>query len=227
MQTHSTWSPGLQRPQLDHQALHVWRIGLDVDEVHRADRYVVEAPRRRFIRARAAMRDILARYLAIDPTAIVFAGNPHGKLHIEGHPVHFNLSHSGSWALLAVTGAGETGIDIEYMDPRRAGDDIAQRFFSPAEQQLLATTPEPEKTAAFFRIWSRKEAVIKSLGEGLACPLDSFDVSADPDRARLHAIRRDGLNASAWTMLNIDAHPAYAAAVAVIGEIGIVVGYDV
>ncbi len=227
------WQPGPVNPSLPHRELHVWRIPLEPtapnldrartllspEECARADRFTVDAPRRRFILARAALRILLARYTGQPPHAIVFTTGPHGKPGLAGDtPIRFNLSHSEDLALLAITRHTEVGIDIEAIDPRRAADDIAARYFSPAEQQQLERHTEPTaRTAAFFRAWSRKEAVIKALGEGLACPLTSFDVSLDPHDARLLALRREHADPSAWTMLAIDADPGYAAAAAVIG----------
>jgi 4'-phosphopantetheinyl transferase len=229
----ATWQPGPANPSLPHRELHVWRIPLAAtaqtldaarallapDERVRADRFTVDAPRRRFTFARAALRNVLARYTGQPPREIAFTTGPHGKPALAGDsPFRFNLSHSEDLALLAVTRRTDVGIDLEAIDPRRAADDIAARYFSPAEQAQLGPHADPAaRTAAFFRAWSRKEAVIKALGEGLACPLTSFDVSLDPLDARLLALRREHTDPSAWTMLAIEAAPGYAAAAAVIG----------
>ena len=225
---------------LPRRELHVWRIPLhggddiamtrarellSADEIARADRFVIDAPRRRLVLARAALRTILARYTGIDPRDLAFASGPHGKPHLNHSDLRFNLSHSEHIALLAVTRDTEVGIDIEHIDPRRTTEDIASRFFSSAEQTELANHPGEERRPAFFRCWSRKEAVIKALGEGLACPLDSFDVSLDPHRARLLALRREHADVTVWSMIAIDAHPDYAAAAALIGPCDQTAGY--
>jgi 4'-phosphopantetheinyl transferase len=236
----TTWQAGPVNPMLPHRELHIWRIPmthdnpaaydharllLSEDERTRADRFVVEAPRRRLVFARAAMRTLLARYTGIQPGDLIFSTGPHGKPYISGTDLRFNLSHSEDLALLAVVRDTEVGIDIEHIDPRRTTEDIAARFFSPAEQTELANHPGEERRPAFFRCWSRKEAVIKALGEGLACPLDSFDVSLDPHHARLLALRREGADVAAWTMIAISAHPDYTAAAALIGPCDHTAGY--
>jgi 4'-phosphopantetheinyl transferase len=171
------------------------------------------------------LRTILARYTRIDPRDLAFSSGLHGKPHLNQSDLHFNLSHSEHIALLAVTRDTEVGIDIEHIDPRRTTEDIAARYFSPAEQTELANYPGEERRPAFFRCWSRKEAVIKALGEGLVCPLDSFDVSLDPHHTRLLALRREHANVTVWSMIAIDAHPDYAAAAALIGPCDHTAGY--
>lgn len=237
----TTWQTGPVNPMLPHHELHIWRISmnetdatvlararglLSADEITRADRFVVEAPRLGFTLARAAMRTVLARYTRTDPGQLVFAAGLHGKPYLEKCGIRFNLSHSENLALLAVALDADVGIDIEHINPRRTTNDIAARFFSVAEQTELAGYPGEEKLPAFFRGWSRKEAVIKTLGEGLACPLDSFDVSLGETEARLMAFRRDHTDVARWNMVAVEASPDYAAAAAIIGPCAHMVGYD-
>lgn len=236
----ATWQPGPVNPQLPRHELHVWRIALDghdesmlaiarnllsTDETTRADRFVVEAPRRRLVLARSAMRTILSRYTATDPRDLKFSTGPHGKPFLADHHIRFNLSHSENFGLLAIARDAEVGVDIEHIDPRRTAGDIAARYFSASEQAELARYAGRENIAAFFRGWSRKEAVIKALGEGLACPLDSFDVTLDASKPRLLALRREHADVAAWNMVAIDAETNYAAAAAVIGHCEYAAGY--
>jgi len=237
----SSWQKAPDQLPLNDEELHVWRISLnqkepallsaarnllDDEERVRADRLVVDSARTRFLLAHAATRNILSRYLNREPAAIEFNTGDHGKPHIRESNLMFNLSHSGNMALLAVMNKTEVGTDIEHMNGRHAADDIAARFFSPAEQEAYATFPPPERTHAFFRCWSRKEAVIKALGEGLSCPLSSFDVTLDKHQARLIDFRRAGARIEQWTMFDIEAHPDYAAAAAVIGPCRSAIGFN-
>lgn len=230
-----------EHPVLHEAELHVWRINLhtedasrlararavlSVGEIAQADRLVLEPARCRCLLGHAALRTVLSRYTQIPPRQITFRYGPHGKPSIDHDGLEFNLSHSGSMGLVAVMRRTAVGIDIEEINERHAADAIATRFFSEAEQAAYRAFPAEERQAAFFRCWSRKEAVIKALGEGLACPLGSFDVSLDAYDARLLALRRDRADISAWTMFTIEAHPGYAAAAAVIGSCRSAAGYD-
>lgn len=180
---------------------------LSHQERERALRYRFAEHRRQSILCRGTLREVLSRYLDISPAAIRFGYNRCGKPFVRGSRVNFNLSHSGAWAMLAVTEGREVGIDIERIDPCFAQEQIPERFFSPREVEQLRALPAGEQTAAFFRCWTRKEAYIKARGLGLALALDSFDVSLRPDE--LPALRRAGN----WSIQSLQAPSGYAAAI--------------
>ena len=104
---------------------------------------------------------------------------------------------------------------MELIRPRRSLDLLARHCFSPAEQRAVAGDPDPMH--AFYRVWSRKEAVIKADGRGVSIGLDRFDVSAGAPPALLDA-RWEGAvpdEAARWSLRSLDAGPGYAAALAV------------
>ena len=129
------------------------------------------------------LREILSRYLDLAPAALRFDHNAYGKPSVAGAGLHFNVSHSGDWAMLAVSAEQEVGIDIERIDPSFVQEQIPERFFSPREVAQLRSLPPSEQTGAFFRCWTRKEAYIKARGLGLALALDSFDSFAASRRS--------------------------------------------
>ncbi len=95
-----------------------------------------------------------------------FAKSEHGKPYIKGHPIHYNISHSGQYAVL-VTAEAEVGVDIQEKKSVRM-DAMAKRFFSKEEWQAYAMADgEEEREKLFFHIWCRKEAYGKYLGTGL------------------------------------------------------------
>jgi 4'-phosphopantetheinyl transferase len=216
----------------DH--VHVWRVDLgaspaqlrslwgvlDGAEKARAERFHFARDRARFVAGRGTLRVILARYLDRDPAGIVLVYGSHGKPALapsgDGARISFNLSHSGDLALLAVCLERRIGIDLEQIRPAVAGEDIARRVFSPRENAALDALPPEHRLAAFFHCWTRKEAFVKASGEGLALPLDHFDVSLAPgEPAVLLRTAPDPTEARRWSLVALDAGPGHAAALAV------------
>ncbi|MDH4217048.1 MAG: 4'-phosphopantetheinyl transferase superfamily protein, partial [Gallionella sp.] len=167
---------------------------------------------------------IVARYLAAAPAAIRFEYGPHGKPQLDAshqlaHPLHFNLAHSNELALLAVTGLGAIGIDIEKMRPDFPSAQIARRYFSAGEIEALGNLAPPEYAEAFFRCWTRKEAFIKATGRGLNLPLDQFDVTlASGEAAALLRTAWDKDEAAHWSLRELQAGNGFTAALAVRGH---------
>jgi len=185
---------------------------LSPDEAERADRFVQEKHRLAHIHARGRLRELLSRYTGTAPDQIAFAYGPHGKPFVHGGPM-FNLSHAGGVALLAVHPELPLGADMEAI--RDIEDGVARRFFSQAEYRALSTLSPGDWTPAFFRCWTRKEAIVKALGAGLTLPLDSFDVTLRPQEpARL--LRLDGQSSQAgdWAMAHLSLKPDLVGAVA-------------
>lgn len=229
------WPIGPSRPTLRLGEVHIWRVGLalsdadrvrvagllSVEELERADRFRFDVHRHRFQTARGALRDILARYLAAtDPRDLVFETAEHGKPRLvqsgEAAGISFNSADSADLALIAVTRAAEVGVDLEKIVPERAGEKLAERFFSAAEAETLASLSPDVRIQGFFNCWTRKEAYLKAVGTGLLAPLDSFAVSLVPgEPPRLLFVDGDPAAPDRWSLAALHAAPGYAAAVAI------------
>jgi 4'-phosphopantetheinyl transferase len=200
-----------------------WQQVLSSDELTRAARYHFARDRQRFVAARAWLRTILAGYLRTDPNRLTFTYSQKEKPSLgpafDVSDVSFNVSHSGGIALLAFTRRREIGVDVEQIRRDSDLEAIARRFFSTHEQSQLAALPGDERTDAFFRCWTRKEAYIKATGDGLSLPLSQFDVSlAAGGNNALLATRPDGSEAGRWLLREVPAGPGYIAAVCVHGH---------
>ncbi len=155
---------------------------LDDEEAARSRRFVRSPDRHRFVLSHAALRVVLARCLGVSPRCVSYEKGPHGKPRLcrALAPLEFNLSHSGQLGLVAVARDRSLGVDVEEVRDLGGLLDIADQHFSPQERTGLRSLPPGERRTAFFRCWTRKEAVIKACGEGLGHSLASFDVDLAP-----------------------------------------------
>ena len=218
-------------PSLLPGTVHVWRIALDdadahrvvgpllsADERERAQRFHRPEHRRRFTVAHGWKRRLLAAYVGQSPDALRFECGPHGKpalVGVDAHNVHFNLSHSGGLALVAVRPGGPVGVDIECWNRAREHFRLAQRAFSAGERAALeALAGDADAVvAAFYDAWSRKEAYLKATGHGVTRGLHHFDVTLAPQEpARLVADRRDDQALERWRMVALTPAPDFSGA---------------
>lgn len=146
------------------------------DEAARWRRLIFEKDRHRFLVARAMLRAVLSEYLERGPQELVFRYNRYGKPSLadpSGLPIRFNLSHTAGLAICGVTCRRDLGVDVENLD--RGGKlDLARRYFAESESAALEGMGEEEQPAAFYRLWTLKEAYIKARGRGLSIPLGEF-----------------------------------------------------
>ncbi len=212
--------------------VHVWWIDLDPqpplpdaggilspEERARAARFVFPRDRRRYTVSHWGLRSILARYLSADPASVPLTQAPQAKPRLGGvSDIRFNLSHSGERAVVGVARGHELGIDLEQYRDLDDLEGLAERCFAKSELASWRTLSGLARTAAFFTTWTRKEAYLKALGEGLGRPLDSFDVTVGGDEGpRLVRDEGDPSAPARWSFFDLNAGPGYAATLAVAG----------
>ena len=220
-------------------AVQVWSAELDCDDAAvaalatlldpaeraRAARFYFKRDRRRFTVARGILRTLLGRCLDVRPdTGLAFASVGRGKPTIalpalpDGVQVCFNVSHSDSRALFAVTRGRPVGVDLEA--GARLGDDwplLARRIFSAREQAELANVPPAQRRAAFLNGWTRKEAYLKATGQGIVDGLTSIEVTLDPANAPTLLAVPANQDARSWTLCDLRTDERFAAALVVAG----------
>jgi 4'-phosphopantetheinyl transferase len=155
----------------------------------RAGTYLRREDACRSIAGEALAKYCVGRVSGVSPGTISFHADIFGKPHVEKiRGVHFNISHSGSWAVCAVDLA-PVGIDVEHV--RHRDLNVAKRFFHPNEYAALAALPEPRRTGRFFDLWTIKESYIKARGKGLSIPLDSFEIRFENDEILMDSSPED------------------------------------
>lgn len=211
----------MERPHPDR--VDVWQVPLDVpeaaledakallspDERARMERFRFPVDQARFAVGRAALRRLLGEVVGIPPEAVAFGYGPQGKPHVRNAPldVRFNVSHSHGLALVAITLGRKVGIDVEQRRPVADAEAIARRYFLPAEAAL--------GEEAFLPLWTRKEAVLKASGLGLAEGLPQVEVGIRPLNERSHVtVAPHGT----WSLLSFEPREGYIAALATEGS---------
>lgn len=195
-------------------ALAAW---LSPDELERARRCHFERDRRRFVVARARLRELLGERLGIAPDAVEFSLGEHGKPQLGGAHRHsewrFNLSRCGDVALYALSADRRVGVDIEAIRELRGADEIAAHCFSRAERAAYKALDAGDKLPGFLNCWTRKEAFVKALGAGMSFSYDRFDVSLAPgEPARILRVDEVSGEESGWQLDAFTPLPGFVAA---------------
>ena len=181
---------------------------LDPEERARAAAFARAELRNRYTAAHVMLRQVLGGCLDLDPAAVRFAredcpgcGGPHGRPVLAGErrPLEFSLSHAGALVAVAVAGA-PVGVDVEEL-PRPGTVAEVSSALHPAERAEIAAAEQP--SAAFARLWTRKEAYLKGLGTGLGRALDLDYVGSEQP------------GPEGWALADLPAPDGHAVAVAV------------
>lgn len=187
----ASWPP----QPLAHDEIHLWFF----PQWQRTPDAALSAPVRALL---AAYRDQPVETVRIERGA-------HGKPHLVGAGLEFNISHAGGSLLLGVSRQIALGVDLEAAQRKtRSATDLAQRFFAAAEARALEALPESLRQDAFLRLWCAKEAVLKAHGQGIGFGLDRVVFAIDSAGAVAPA------TGNPWQVLALTPTPAYLGALA-------------
>jgi 4'-phosphopantetheinyl transferase len=221
------------KPALKLDEIHAWLFDLDdprqnpsvwdkilsEEEVGRSRHYHFEKDRLRFIIRRGILRKLLGLYTGLEPSAIAYKTNSHGKLSLISHPLQFNLSSCQNQCVFAFTMEKEVGVDIEQVRPLSDLPRLLECWVSPEERAGLCAQAPAVQLEAFYHVWTQKEAFIKASGEGLTVSLKNFSVSIYPNEpGRLLSINCGSDDASHWKMASYVPEAGWRVAVCVRAE---------
>ena len=221
---------------LGESDVHVWRARLEVQseglrqlertltpgELERITNLASEVDRRRATASRGFLRNILAGYVERPAAEIAFTYGPAGKPEMSaaehGEPLHFNSTHSGDVLLVAVGRVPSLGIDVERIRPVARFERVARRAFSEEERRRIDALRPEERNEGFITCWTRKEACVKAVGEGVWSAFGRFEVSLEPG-ASVAVLTVDGDPAAAadWSLYHLEPAEGYVGALAVRG----------
>jgi len=192
---------------------------LSAAESQHAERFAVPAARDLFLASRALQRVLGSRLLHIAAPQVTFDRrclhcdhDDHGKPRLVRLPwLDYSVSHSGTLVALAFTTRGQIGLDLEADDRRTDPGTLLPIIASPAEHQRLASLDTDARRRAALRLWTRKEAVTKLTGHGLALPLRQ--ISAERAVAAVDPVPPGWPQAPVWIQ-DLAIAPGYTAALA-------------
>lgn len=194
------WPSSVAPSALSDRELHVWAVALAAetnasfdlgqrltpDEQQAAERFGREEPQTAYVVTRAALRTVLARLLRTNPRDVSLEQGANGKPRLAAVagdlPLQFNVAHTPGLALLAVARNVEVGVDVERLRSVRKIEEIAHRYFTADEFEVIRSAAPTRWNAVFLSYWTRKEAILKAIGLGLQYPLDSFSLPEGDER---------------------------------------------
>ena len=227
------------RLEIGEDEVHVWFAYLPSDPGAEREAWTVLAPEERAranrlrqyrdralqVRTRALVRRVIATYLEVAPQDVDIATGSDGKPEVAGSDTRrwplFNVSHSDTVALMAVSASHEVGVDVERVRADVLWRDIADEFFSPVEVDVIGHVPRADRRRAFFDCWVRKEAYLKGLGVGLRRSTTDFAV---PVLGVGGPVEDPGLaSPRAWYVYGLEIESGFSAAVAADGEVAVTI----
>jgi 4'-phosphopantetheinyl transferase len=179
--------------------IHIWMMRITdnrglldglttAEEQEQAETMRSEKRRCEWLSGRALLRDSLACYTGADPLSLSFKKTASGKPFIDlPDAPAFNMSHGQEWLVCALARADNLGVDVDSHLRRNRTNEIADRYFNPHEQAVLARAADDRtRQQLFFSFWTLKEAYIKALGETINS-VRLHDIAFDLDNAAPHA----------------------------------------
>lgn len=203
------------------QTVHIWgfdlrafepRLGrsraiLGTEELERSNGFVFRKDRTAYILRHAILRHLTGAYVGIPPSRVEFEPSPHGKPALKSglndQPVTFNMASSWPVVLIALSPDHEIGVDVERIRPLEEASAIARSFFSRSELAALELASAGERQGIFFKIWTRKESLLKATGVGLSTAFEAEGSFSHPMPS----------DQGAWACSDLDIGPAFAASV--------------
>ncbi len=230
------WRPPPPAVSIDSGDLHLWRIRLATTltdrqgeilteaELRRAAKLRFVADRRRFIARRAALRQVLSRYLQVPADTIAFDVNAHGKPSIKAPPAHvetlsFNASSCDDLALIVIALNRRIGVDVERINLPPDDVEVARQFLSEKELEEFAGLQGTTRAQRFFAMWTGKEAVLKALGTGLSLSPRLIELAVDDDGCpAISSLEGTLHNTKRWSLHSVSPETGYLGAIAIEGH---------
>lgn len=179
------------------------RKWLRSEELRRSERFLYDHPRRQYLLCRAAVRAVLCDALGCENPDLTIGfsefGKPHALVSGGRAPVEFNVSHSGSHGLIALSHQGRVGVDVEERRFRHNLAGLVGAVFGVEEQARLASLQGEQWLDAFLGLWTIKEALAKGWGMGLRTDFSRFQAPRSIRRGEATGVfSNPGVSRASW-----------------------------
>jgi len=187
---------------------------LEPQELIKAARFRFDSDKLRYLIARAMARLVLSQYAGVAPENLRFTKNDYGRPEIANssyckEKVRFNISYSKDIIVLAVAMNVDIGVDIEFVYENADFFLYTKGILSETELRYLTNMPSEARSLEFFKIWTLKEAYIKSRGLGLAIGLEKLSFLLSSEKISLCVEEDIDKNADSWGFFNLEIIPSY------------------
>jgi 4'-phosphopantetheinyl transferase len=190
---------------------------LTEEEIFRADKFKCSIDKRLFLLSRYYLKNFIGEYLNLSPEKIKISQSKSGKPYLNdkiNSNLKFNYSHSGDYIIYAFTTDNEIGVDIEEIKDISEIDELSRTHFSDEELSIYFELENPdEKKQLFYKIWTRKEALLKAEGSGITIDLKSLTVLTTNEK-KSNQIKVKFLNQE-WSVSDLFIDVNYASSVAI------------
>lgn len=148
---------------------------LSDNEQKQANKYCTKILTDRYIISHALLRYILGYYTKQSPQEIKYATNKYGKPFLQDSNIKFNMSHSKSIVSYIIAYDNNVGIDIEFNDNNLDVMELSKLVLTTKEHILLESLKYDKQRKIFYNLWTKKEALVKAIGEGLSYPINTIE----------------------------------------------------
>lgn len=192
---------------------------LSNEELNEVNRLKFDKDKKVKVISRFLLRYLLSKYLRQKPEDLTFVKNSFGKISLSNSylsKIKFNYSHSNGIILYSFALNDDIGIDIEKINLKIEFKELAIIYFSKKEIEFMGeATSQNAVVRNFYRIWTRKEALLKALGTGLINDLNFLDVIKD--EVTISNLNNINLAQNRFIIQDIDVNPDYKSALAYSG----------
>jgi 4'-phosphopantetheinyl transferase len=182
-----------QLPLMIQHKEEFWKT-LSNQEKTQANKFINNYLKDRYVISHGLLRHLLAFYIGINPENIEYSFNQFGKPFLNNNTcgMQFNMSHSKDYAAYIMSLDCQVGIDIEWKDKNMNFQDILESVLSPSEIIFFNQLTPEEKFNTFYSTWTKKEAIIKAIGQGLSYPLKAIEImNSLGDKRTYHTANKD------------------------------------